>query len=61
MVKKMNITNWIARVTKAKEKLMLERDNLEAMISEMESLKEDTEESIDFMEKAVDALNRLLP
>jgi hypothetical protein len=60
MATKTQITAWVKQIDKRKEAIGKERDKLDDLIGEMQSLKDDMDEAFDDLLRARDALSRLV-
>lgn len=57
---KRKVNNWIKQIERRKNSVAKERDKLDAMISEMEDLREDCDEAWRLLDDARDALSRIV-
>lgn len=60
MATKAQINSWIKQIDRRKEAVGLERDKLDDLIGELQTLKEDCDEAYDALQTARDALSRLV-
>lgn len=60
MATKTQITSWMKQIDKRKEAVGKERDKLDDLIGDLQSLKEDCDEAYDALQTARDALSRLV-
>ena len=60
MTTKAQINNWMKQIDKRKEAVGKERDKLDDLIGEMESLREDCDEAYDALQAARDALSQIV-
>lgn len=60
MATKTQITSWVKQIDRRKEAVGKERDKLDDLIGELQSLKEDCDEAYDALQTARDALSRLV-
>lgn len=60
MATKTQITAWMKQIDKRKEAVGKERDKLDDLIGDLQSLKEDCDEAYDALQTARDALSRLV-
>lgn len=60
MATKTQITSWMKQIDRRKEAVGKERDKLDDLIGELQSLKEDCDEAYDALQTARDALSRLV-
>lgn len=60
MATKQQITRWMKQIDQRKDAVGKERDKLDDLIGELQSLKEDCDEAYDALQTARDALSRLV-
>lgn len=60
MATKAQINSWIKQIDRRKEAVGLERDKLDDLIGDLQTLKEDCDEAYDALQTARDALSRLV-
>ncbi len=60
MATKQKITRWMKQIDQRKDAVGKERDKLDDLIGELQSLKEDCDEAYDALQTARDALSRLV-
>jgi septal ring factor EnvC (AmiA/AmiB activator) len=60
MATKMQINSWMKQIDRRKDAIGKERDKLDDLIGELQSLKEDCVEAHDALQTARDALSRLV-